>query len=117
MRTDLDRLRDAHDHGSHALGMMNELAFDQSSLHRDRFQSLLFDIAVIGTTLGKVSETILRLERNVPWRSVINTPNRVVHAYWQIDMAVLPNVVTVADVEQLVAALTRLIIVVERAEP
>ena len=104
MRTDLDRLKDSHDHGSHALGIMHELAFDRSSLHRDRFQSLLFDIAVIGTTLGKVSETILSLER-VSWRTVIDTRNRVVHAYWQIDMAVLPDVVTVVDVEQLVAAL------------
>lgn len=113
MRADLDRLKDAHDHASHALTLMEVLSAQDVTSARDQFQSLLFDIVVIGTTLGKVSGTIRGLSHDVPWKSVIDTRNRIVHAYWQIDMEMLTVVVTITDVRQLGTALADLITLLE----
>ena len=117
MRSDRDRLVDAHDHARHALGLMGSGADDLARLDRDRFQSLLFDVAVIGTTIGKISGEVLGLAPHVPWGDVVATRNRVVHAYWQNDAATWSDVVSTDDVRQLVAGLAILIAALEAAGP
>ena len=74
----------------------------------DRFEAFLFNLVVVGTTFGKISKPVQALSQDIPWRDVIDTRNRIVHAYWQMDPALL-STVTAGRLGRLLAAVDGLI--------
>jgi uncharacterized protein with HEPN domain len=54
------------------------------ALERDRvaYQSILFDLIIIGSTFAEVPTSVRNLADAIPWRAIIRTRNRLVHAYW-----------------------------------
>ena len=106
-RPDWARLCDARDHARAARDRLAITVAGDPSTQSDRFLAFVCNLIVIGTTLGKVSDEIKALSDEVPWREVIDTRNRLVHAYWQTDDSIM-SVVTAARLDGLVAALDRL---------
>ncbi len=55
------------------------------------------------------------LEPSIPWRDITDTRNQIIHAYWQIDLSIVVEMID-RDLVPLAAALDRLIAVLEREE-
>jgi uncharacterized protein with HEPN domain len=113
-RSDLERLEDALDHCQHALVTAGRHPVAALGADRNQLQSLLYDLAVIGTTVGQLSSEVRGLEPTLPWRAIVDTRNRIIHAYWQIDLAILAGVVE-RDLPAPENALDRLIETVEQS--
>jgi uncharacterized protein with HEPN domain len=75
-----------------------------------------FDLIVIGETLNKVSSAVKGAAPYVEWRFVADLRNLIVHAYWQIDLDIIADVIQ-NRLDPLIGELTTLIAFVERAEP
>ena len=112
-RSDLERLRDAKSHAAHASALLTRDRPEALASRREPFQAFLFDLTIIGTTFARLPKGIQALSPDVPWRDAINTRNRIVHAYWQNDSTLL-SAVTVDRLVHLIAALDRLIAILER---
>lgn len=107
-RSDLDRLYDARDHTRQAFSRLTGMGEGVSQGREELFQAFLFNLVVIGTAFGKISKPVRALSSDVPWRDVIDTRNRVVHAYWQVEPGLLSNV-TVGRLERLLVSIEDLI--------
>lgn len=75
----------------------------------------LYDIAIIGETLNKVSAEIKSVAPEIEWRLVSDLRNIIVHAYWQIDFNIIANVIE-NRIDPLIAELDRLIGFVESSD-
>lgn len=75
---------------------------------RERRQSLIFDIIVLGEALAKVSAQTKALGSRVPWRIINGTRNRLIHAYWLHDRDFVQEVVA-SHLPPLLAQLDELI--------
>jgi len=65
---------------------------------------LVKEIEIIGEAAGKVSESTRRQLSQTPWQDVVDTRNRLIHAYFDIDVGVVWDTVT-KDLRPLIAAL------------
>jgi uncharacterized protein with HEPN domain len=45
----------------------------------------LYALAIVGEALNKVSAEIKRAAPDLPWKTVVDLRNIIVHGYWQID--------------------------------
>ena len=52
---------------------------------------------------------------DLPWKSIVNLRNIIVHSYWQIDLEIIAAVIE-NDLDPLVAELTKLITFIERTD-
>ncbi|HAK96477.1 MAG TPA: hypothetical protein DCM87_16180 [Planctomycetes bacterium] len=79
---------------------------DCGELARDRqlTLALLKCIEIIGEAAARVSEATRARHPRVPWADVIGMRNRLVHAYFDIDLSLLWNTVRV-DVPLLIEVL------------
>jgi len=66
--------------------------------------SLVKEIEIIGEAAGKVSESTRRQMPQIPWQDVVDMRNRLIHAYFDIDVGVVWDTVT-KDLRPLIAAL------------
>jgi uncharacterized protein with HEPN domain len=66
--------------------------------------SLVKEIEIIGEAAGKVTEPTRRQLSQIPWQDVIDMRNRLIHAYFDIDVGVVWDTVT-KDLRPLIAAL------------
>ena len=84
-RPDLERVLDALEHAVHAQATIE--THGVAILRRDVvvLRAIAYDLIVVGTTLGKVSDAFKDACPDLPWRDVVDARNRLVHAYWQID--------------------------------
>jgi uncharacterized protein with HEPN domain len=115
IRSNLERLRDPRDFARHAQGNAGGLP---AHILADAIQpqhAALFDLVVIGEALNKVSGEIRSAAPDLPWQSVIDLRHFVVHAYWQIDLEIIADVIK-NRTDPLVSELDRLIALVEQAE-
>lgn len=113
-RSDLERLRDAREHAEHARSLAANRSIEDLSEDKARFQAILFNVIVIGTTFGKISAATKELDPGLRWKDVTDTRNRLVHAYWQIDPRFVVSLLE-SDVEALIVGLDRMIYLVEAA--
>jgi uncharacterized protein with HEPN domain len=115
IRSDLDRLRDARDFARHARynagGLSAEILADAPQPQH----AALYDLVVVGETLNKVSAAVKRAGPEIEWRLVADLRNLIVHAYWQIDLEIIADVIR-NRLDPLIAKLDTLIAFVERAE-
>jgi uncharacterized protein with HEPN domain len=114
-RSDLERLRDAREFAVFVQEDAGGLPADVLAEARQPQHAALFDLLVIGKTLGKVSAEIKSAAPDLPWKSIVNLRNIIVHSYWQIDLEIIAAVIE-NDLDPLVAELTKLITFIERTD-
>ena len=73
-----------------------------------RLDATLRKLSLIGEAATKVPESIRSLAPEVPWRKIVGTRNRLMHAYPATDLSVIWHIAT-HDVPALGPALGRLI--------
>ena len=115
IRSDLDRLRDARDFARHAQGNAGGLPADILADAIQPQHAALFDLIIIGEALNRVSREVRSTAPELPWQAVIDLRHFVVHAYWQIDLEIIADVIK-NRIDPLIGELNRLISLVELAE-
>jgi uncharacterized protein with HEPN domain len=114
-RSDLDRLRDAREFAWHAQNNAGGLSAEVLADAKQPQHAALYDLAVIGETLNKVSGEVKSAAPDLGWRSIANLRNHIVHAYWQVDLKIIADVIQ-NRLDPLIEKLDRLIAFVERSE-
>jgi len=114
-RSDLERLRDARAFARYALEDAGGLRPEALAEARQPQHATLYDLAVIGETLNRVSVEIRSAAPEIEWREFYDLRNFIVHAYWQLDLEIIADVVA-NRLDPLVEQLNELIAFVERAE-
>jgi len=112
-RSDLDRLRDAREFAHHARDNAGGLPADILANARQPLHAALYDLVVIGETLGKVSAEVKSVGPEIEWRQISNLRNILVHSYWQVDLETIADVIR-NRLDPLVTELDKLIAFVER---
>jgi uncharacterized protein with HEPN domain len=114
-RSDLERLRDAHDFARYAQDNAGGMSAQFLADAKQPQHAALYDLAIIGETLNKVSAEIKGVAPEIEWRLIADLRNIIVHAYWQIDLAIIADVIQ-NRLDPLVGELNTLIAFVERSE-
>ena len=114
-RSDLDRLRDARAFARYGLDNAGGLTADVLAGAVQPQHAALYDLAIIGETLNKVSAEVKSAAPAMEWRLIADLRNLIVHAYWQIDLEIIANVIE-NRLDPLIEELDRLIAFVERSE-
>jgi uncharacterized protein with HEPN domain len=114
-RSDLERLRDARDFSRYAKENAGDLSAETLAEARQPQHAALFDLIIIGETLNKVSAEVKSAAPAVEWRLIADLRNLIVHAYWQIDLEIIADVVG-KRLDPLIAELSALIVFVERSD-
>ncbi len=112
-RSDLDRLRDARDFAGYAQNNAGGLSADILADARQPQHAALFDLVIIGETLNRVSAEIRTAAPDLPWQAIVDLRNFIVHAYWQIDLEIIADVIE-NRLDPLIAELEALIKLIER---
>jgi len=114
-RSDNERLRDARAFAGYARDNAGGLPADVLADALQPQRAALFDLVVIGETLNKVSAEVKSAAPTMEWRLIADLRNLIVHAYWQIDLDIIADVIQ-NRLDPLVEELNRLIAFVERSE-
>lgn len=84
---------------------------EQAVKGRDRFNqdeivqlALVHLVQIIGEAASRMSDDLRQRHPEIPWRQVVGMRNRVVHGYFEVDLDLLRDAVTL-DVPQLRARL------------
>ena len=114
-RSDLARRRDARrvaqDAISHAIGLSPEgLAGARQPQH-----AAFYALMVVGEALAQIPIDLRNEAPGIGWKSIIGLRNHLIHAYWQIDLEIIADVIK-NRIDPLLAELDKLITFVERIE-
>ena len=108
MQHDLIRLR----HMLAASKEAMEFAADKTrmDLEKDRLHMLAIikSIEIIGEAASKVTETFKTENSNIPWNDIINMRNRLIHAYFDVNLDIVWQTVK-TDLPDLIKALEEII--------
>jgi uncharacterized protein with HEPN domain len=79
-------------------------------LEKDRLHMLAIikSIEIIGEAASKVTETYKTENSNIPWSDIINMRNRLIHAYFDVNLDIVWQTVK-ADLPNLIKALEEII--------
>ena len=99
----LDMLLAARKAAKFAHGLTYE-RFIQSDLHQNAIFKVL---EIIGEAASRISDATREAHPEIPWPNVVGLRNRIVHAYFEIELDVIWNIVT-GDVPGLIAELERI---------
>jgi len=113
-RSDLERLRDAREFACHAQDDAGGLSAGTLAEARQPQHAALYDLAVIGETLNRISAGVKSSAPDIEWREFYDLRNFIVHAYWQIDLEIIADVVK-TRLDPLIAELDRPITFLERS--
>lgn len=114
-RSDLDRLRDARAFACHARKSAGGLAPKALAEAEQPQHATLYALAVVGETLNRISVQVKSAAPDIEWREFYDLRNFIVHAYWQVDLEIIADVIA-TRLEPLIGEIDRLIAVVERSE-
>jgi uncharacterized protein with HEPN domain len=114
-RSDLDRLRDAREFVRYAQDNAGGLSAEVLADAKQPQHAALYDLVVIGETLNKVSAEVKSAAPALEWRLVADLRNLIVHAYWQIDLDIIADVIK-NRLDPLSGKLDSLIAFIERSE-
>jgi uncharacterized protein with HEPN domain len=115
-RSDLERLRDARAFARYAQNNAGGLSADVLADAIQPQHAALFEWAVIGETLNRVSMQVKSTAPDIEWREFYDLRNFIVHAYWQIDLQIIADVIR-NRLALLIGKLDKLIAFVERSQP
>lgn len=104
-RTRLNHMRDA---AAEAVGFV--AGMDREALDRDRKLALALvkEIEIMGEAANQVSVNLRSRYPTLPWGDIIGMRNRLVHAYFEIDLDIVWQVVS-QDLPPLIAELEKII--------
>jgi uncharacterized protein with HEPN domain len=114
-RADVERLRDASEFARYARGSAGGLPAAILAEAIQPLHAALYNLAVIGETLNKVSAGVKSAAPGIEWKSYADLRNFIVHAYWQIDLEIVADVIQ-NRLDPLVVELDTLIAFVESSE-
>ena len=79
-------------------------------LEKDRLHMLAIikSIEIIGEAASKVTETFKTENDNIPWNDIINMRNRLIHAYFDVNLDIVWQTVK-TDLPDLIKALEEII--------
>ena len=86
---DLIRLRHIRDAATEALGFGRDRRREDLDHDRQLVWALVKAIEIIGEAASKVSQESQDLLTNIPWRNIVGMRNRLVHAYFDINLDIL----------------------------
>jgi uncharacterized protein with HEPN domain len=66
------------------------------------------NLEIIGEAASKLDPEFRQIHEDIPWRSIINTRNLLIHAYDQVNPAVLGDIVE-RDIPELARAVERML--------
>ena len=97
---DLTRLKHIRDSAQEALFFVNNRT--REDLDRDRMLSLALVrlIEIMGEAANNVSKPYQDKYCRIPWRQIIGMRNRIIHAYFDVDLDIIWQVIT-QDLEPL----------------
>ena len=84
---------------------MTYAAFERSDLHQN---AIFKTLEVVGEAASRVSEATRESHTGIPWREIVGLRNRIVHAYFDIDIEVVWRIVQ-EDLPALIAQLEDLV--------
>jgi uncharacterized protein with HEPN domain len=114
-RSNLERLRDAREYAEHALYDAGGLSAEILAGANQPLHAALYDLAVVGETLNKVSSEVKGAAPDLPWKAIADLRNLIIHAYWQIDLEIIAYIIEF-ELEPLIAELDKLLAFVERTD-
>ena len=79
-------------------------------LEKDRLHMLAIikSIEIIGEAASKVTETFKTENSNIPWNDIINMRNRLIHAYFDVNLDIVWQTIK-TDLPDLIKALEEII--------
>jgi uncharacterized protein with HEPN domain len=91
---DLTRLKHIRDSAKEALSFVKNRT--REDLERERMLSLALVrlIEIIGEAANNISETCQGQYFKIPWRQIIGMRNRIIHAYFDVDLDIVWRVIT-----------------------
>ncbi|MGK7883338.1 MAG: DUF86 domain-containing protein [Crocosphaera sp.] len=91
---DLSRLKHIRDAAKEALSFVKNRA--REDLDNDRMLSLALVrlIEIIGEAANNISKSNQAKYSKIPWRQMIGMRNRIIHAYFDIDLEIVWQVIT-----------------------
>lgn len=106
---DATRLRHMRDAASEAISFVHN--HTRANLDGDRMLTLALvkDIEIIGEAAGRISTDCKTKYPEIPWAQMIGMRNRLTHAYFEIDLDIVWEVVT-NDLPPLVTKLEKIIL-------
>ena len=114
-RSDLARLQDARRFAQHALYHAIGLSPDALAGAPQPQHAALYALMVVGEALAQVPVDLRNEAPGIAWRSIVGLRNHLIHAYWQIDLEIIADVIK-NRIYPLMAELDKLITLVERIE-
>jgi len=75
----------------HLSGMPRE-EFFRSELVQD---AVVRQLEIMGEAAGNVSQETRRMDPEIPWSQIVGMRNRLVHAYFQVDLAIVWEIVEI----------------------
>ena len=82
----------------------------REDLEKDRMLSLAIikSIEIIGEAASKVTETFKTENISIPWNDIINMRNRLIHAYFDVNLDIVLQTIK-TDLPELIKALEEII--------
>jgi uncharacterized protein with HEPN domain len=82
----------------------------RKDLEKDRLHMLAIikSIEIIGEAASKVTETFKTENINIPWNDIINMRNRLIHAYFDVNLDIVWQTIK-TDLPDLIKALEEII--------
>ena len=89
MRRDLLLLREMRDAAVAIRGLVGDRTAEEVEADNLRRSAILWHFTVLGEAAGQVSGETKDANQEIPWRAATRLRNRIVHAYWDIDVETL----------------------------
>ena len=100
----LDMLVAARD----AVAFANGLSFEEFARDRRNQLAILKSVEIVGEAASRVSLETMEVHSAIPWREIVGMRNRLVHAYFDIDLRLVWDTVH-QDLPALIARLDPLV--------
>ncbi|MBI5559941.1 MAG: DUF86 domain-containing protein [Deltaproteobacteria bacterium] len=107
-KDDLIRLKHMVDAAKEARSFASDKKRSDLDGNRQLTLALVKDIEIIGEAASKVSQETKTNYPAIPWLDIINMRNRLIHAYFDIDLEVVWDTVT-KDLPPLLAEIEKIV--------
>ena len=91
---DLSRLKHIRDSAKEALFFVNNRTREDLDRYRMLSLALVRLIEIMGEAANNISEPCQSKYSKIPWRQIIGMRNRIVHAYFDVDLDIIWQVIT-----------------------
>lgn len=106
--SDLIRIEHMIAAAKEALAFLADRTAEDLATDRMLARSLERQIEIVGEAAGKVSEELRSSSPHIPWPDIVSMRNRLIHAYFDVDLRIVWSTVT-SDFPALIVALLDLI--------